>query len=187
MKTRNIVAFFFVTIWLNIFLYSCKGKETGKKQKIVQPGSLQFYRSLFESNGLNSKNFYTTLEQYERLITDSLISAAKEIRDAAPPNLSRNAIIKYCPISGKIQGTENGILIQTGTNANGKVEKFSFGISGYRGEITQTGQIEQQPQQQGVNVVRIYLKGAFHISDSRSSDRLSVIGIHANSLYSKTL
>jgi len=93
------------------------------------------------------------LDQYERLITDSLISAAKEIRNAAPPKKPRNAIIKYCPISGKIQGTENDILIQTGTNADGKVEKFAFGISGYRGEITQTGQIEQQLQQQGVNVV----------------------------------
>lgn len=91
--------------------------------KFNQEG-IEYYRKLVNSNSLRGKEFYKVLNKYEELVRDSVIFFSKKEDTNLNLSLKENyytTTIRYCSISGRIGTKGNGLLLQTGSNSNGKV------------------------------------------------------------------
>ncbi len=152
--------------------------------KFNQEG-IEYYRKLVNSNSLRGKEFYKVLNKYEELVRDSIIFFSKKEDTNLNLSLKENyytTTIKYCSISGRIGTTGNGLLLQTGSNSNGKVTSSAFGVSGQHGNISQVGALEQGGSYQGVSTIRIYLQGSYSTSGTSSSNFGGSVGAGNNSV-----
>lgn len=184
----------FITLSVFLLFYACNKKDHSIAPAKLNKADIDHYRKSLNSNSLKGKEFYKALNKYEELVRDSIISFSIKENASSKIALKGNyytTTIKFCSISGRIGNTGNGLLLQTGSNSNGKVVASAFGISGQHGNVSQVGSLEQGSSHQGVSTIRIYLQGSYSTSGTYSSSFGGSVGagntsVNATSGYSAT-